>query len=199
MWDATDSSDEDSKPSASDHSNPLQRVTVWNPSTGKKLSGNAGVFKKNLANYLRTHPEWSVWHNDKQGHGRNRPQKRKLADREDEMDPDYRDACVIRHNPCKKVEDLDQKPSSSEQVRSSVFDHVAHRPATLDLWRSLLDVCARKAILAHTDVIDEVDADVMDQTTNCEGDLAVNDDSAANAGQQSLPTPWAGFETPSVG
>merc|ERR1712193_216858 len=29
------------------------RVTVWNPTTGKKLSGNAGVQKKNLAKYLR--------------------------------------------------------------------------------------------------------------------------------------------------
>merc|ERR1711939_711655 len=37
------------------------RVTVWNPSTGKKLSGNAGVQKKNLAKYLRTHPDWVVW------------------------------------------------------------------------------------------------------------------------------------------
>merc|ERR1711998_658858 len=38
-----------------------RRVTVWNPKTGKKLSGNAGVFKKNLAKYLRTHPDWVVW------------------------------------------------------------------------------------------------------------------------------------------
>merc|ERR1712216_180298 len=37
------------------------RVTVWNPTTGKKLSGNAGVQKKNLAKYLRTHPDWVVW------------------------------------------------------------------------------------------------------------------------------------------
>ena len=38
-----------------------RRITVWNPSTGKKLSGNAGVFKRNLEKYLRTHPAWVVW------------------------------------------------------------------------------------------------------------------------------------------
>ena len=38
-----------------------RRVTVWNPVTGKKLSGNAGVFKKNLDKYLRNHPEMKVW------------------------------------------------------------------------------------------------------------------------------------------
>merc|ERR1712093_646209 len=37
-----------------------QRVTVWNPSTGKKLSGNAGVMKRNLAKYLASHPDWVV-------------------------------------------------------------------------------------------------------------------------------------------
>merc|ERR1712188_92667 len=43
------------------------RVTVWNPTTGKKLSGNAGVQKKNLAKYLRTHPDWMVWNENHRG------------------------------------------------------------------------------------------------------------------------------------
>merc|ERR1711939_67125 len=45
----------------SDEDEETRRVTVWNPKTGKKLSGNAGVFKKNLSKYLRTHPDWVVW------------------------------------------------------------------------------------------------------------------------------------------
>merc|ERR1711959_208809 len=46
---------------ADDSDEETRRVTVWNPKTGKKLSGNAGVFKKNLAKYLRLHPDWVVW------------------------------------------------------------------------------------------------------------------------------------------
>merc|ERR1719473_928901 len=58
---------------AEDSDDDTRRVTVWNPKTGKKLSGNAGVFKKNLAKYLRTHPEWVVWTGqDKPNHPRKR-------------------------------------------------------------------------------------------------------------------------------
>merc|ERR1712046_306520 len=39
---------------------PTRRITVWNPKTGKRLSGNAGVMKRNLQRYLATHPEWEV-------------------------------------------------------------------------------------------------------------------------------------------
>ena len=35
-----------------------RRVTVWNPTTGKKLSGNASPFRRNLHKYLAAHPEW---------------------------------------------------------------------------------------------------------------------------------------------
>ncbi len=46
------------KDQACEYDDETRRVTVWNPKTGKKLSGNAGVFKRNLAKYLRTHPDW---------------------------------------------------------------------------------------------------------------------------------------------
>jgi len=35
-----------------------RRVTVWNPITGKKLSGNASPFRRNLHKYLAAHPDW---------------------------------------------------------------------------------------------------------------------------------------------
>jgi len=35
-----------------------RRVTVWNPITGKKLSGNAAPFRRNLQKYLASHPDW---------------------------------------------------------------------------------------------------------------------------------------------
>lgn len=35
-----------------------RRVTVWNPTTGKKLSGNASPFRRNLHKYLAAHPDW---------------------------------------------------------------------------------------------------------------------------------------------
>eukprot|EP00658_Telonema_sp_P-2_P028456 TRINITY_DN217_c0_g1_i4.p1 TRINITY_DN217_c0_g1~~TRINITY_DN217_c0_g1_i4.p1 ORF type:complete len:221 (+),score=36.55 TRINITY_DN217_c0_g1_i4:201-863(+) len=35
-----------------------KRVTVWNPITGKKLSGNASPFRRNLHKYLAAHPDW---------------------------------------------------------------------------------------------------------------------------------------------
>ena len=56
-----------------------KRVTVWNPTTGKKLSGNAGVFKKNLSRYLETHPDWSVW-KSKEGIANKAHPKRKRTD-----------------------------------------------------------------------------------------------------------------------
>merc|ERR1712100_596383 len=37
-----------------------QRVTVRNTLTGKKLSGNAGVMKRNLAKWMACHPDWVV-------------------------------------------------------------------------------------------------------------------------------------------
>merc|ERR1711959_883466 len=56
-----------------DEDEETRRVTVWNPKTGKKLSGNAGVFKKNLAKYLRTHPDWVVW----TGHDKDSPKRKR--------------------------------------------------------------------------------------------------------------------------
>merc|ERR1711998_795116 len=73
------------------------RVTVWNPTTGKKLSGNAGVQKKNLAKYLRTHPDWVVWNENHRGAlkrkridmelGRARQQQRQKIEISIQIDP----------------------------------------------------------------------------------------------------------------
>merc|ERR1712086_181860 len=35
-----------------------RHITVWNPLTGKKLSGNAAPFRRNLEKYLASHPDW---------------------------------------------------------------------------------------------------------------------------------------------
>merc|ERR1712166_367282 len=35
-----------------------RHITVWNPLTGKKLSGNAAPFRRNLQKYLASHPDW---------------------------------------------------------------------------------------------------------------------------------------------
>ena len=44
-----------------DENNALRRVTIWNPKERKKRSGNCAPFKKNLADYLRSHPDWEVF------------------------------------------------------------------------------------------------------------------------------------------
>merc|ERR1711871_1145369 len=103
-----------------------RRVTVWNPKTGKKLSGNAGVFKKNLAKYLRTHPDWVVW----TGQDKDSP-KRKRADYEGAS----KRARVDRYYP-REYKDIECKLESS-------------LPTTTTLWASLLVVCSEKSILAE--------------------------------------------------
>lgn len=40
-----------------------QRVTIWNSSGGRKVSGNAAPFRQNLKEYLQMHPEWEVYTN----------------------------------------------------------------------------------------------------------------------------------------
>ena len=39
----------------------LKRVTIWNPTDRKKSSGNRAPYKKNLEEYLRSHPGWEVY------------------------------------------------------------------------------------------------------------------------------------------
>lgn len=108
-----------------------RRVTVWNPKTGKKLSGNAGVFKKNLAKYLRTHPEWVVWTGqDKVGA---HPRKRGFP-----ADPLDRSPKRAR---------LDPELYSKE--KAAAIAHMDEVPTAASLWRSLLVVCSEKSILAE--------------------------------------------------
>jgi len=38
-----------------------RRVTMWNPTERRKISGNAAPFSRNLVNYLELHPEWEVY------------------------------------------------------------------------------------------------------------------------------------------
>merc|ERR1711939_40781 len=80
------------------------RVTVWNPTTGKKLSGNAGVQKKNLAKYLRTHPDWVVWNENHRGALKRkridmeleRARQEKIAIEEDHKMQQYKQARVTQ-------------------------------------------------------------------------------------------------------
>jgi len=38
-----------------------ERVTIWNPTERRKLSGNAAPFRRNLQEYLSLHPEWELY------------------------------------------------------------------------------------------------------------------------------------------
>ena len=104
-------------------------MTVWNPKTGKKLSGNAGVFKRNLARYLRTHPDWVVWNGqDKDSNSRRKNPK-----------PDYAPSP-------KRKRVNDYQPESKRMAYESAEDQM---PTSYALWKSLLAVCSEKSILAE--------------------------------------------------
>lgn len=134
---AYDTSEDDTTPSnaADDSDDETRRVTVWNPKTGKKLSGNAGVFKKNLAKYLRTHPEWVVWT------GQDKSPRRRAADAERSL---------------KRKRPANDRLSIEEDSKRKQFQEPG-MPTAQDLWRSLLAVCCEKAILAEVDSLDTED------------------------------------------
>merc|ERR1711939_268249 len=106
------------------------RVTVWNPTTGKKLSGNAGVQKKNLAKYLRTHPDWVVW-NENHRHAL----KRKRIDMELER---------ARQQQIQKI-DVEQDISIKVHIHSEEISQSM-------LWAHLLAVCSEE--FTHGDDLD---------------------------------------------
>merc|ERR1711959_253735 len=119
-----------------DEDEETRRVTVWNPKTGKKLSGNAGVFKKNLAKYLRTHPEWVVWT------GQDKSPRRRAADAE---------RSLKRKRSASDRLSIDERDSKHKQFQEPGM------PTAQDLWRSLLAVCCEKAVLAEVDALDTED------------------------------------------
>merc|ERR1711998_58149 len=101
------------------------RVTVWNPTTGKKLSGNAGVQKKNLAKYLRTHPDWVVW-NENHRHAL----KRKRIDMELERARQQRQKIEVEVQITTNKIHLEMAPE--ESISQSM------------LWAHLLAVCSEE-------------------------------------------------------
>jgi len=54
----------------------VHRVTIWNPTERRKISGNAAPFMRNLTSYLQLHPEWEVY-TDQDGDNKKRNKKRK--------------------------------------------------------------------------------------------------------------------------
>jgi len=115
---------------AYDDDDETRRVTVWNPKTGKKLSGNAGVFKRNLARYLRTHPDWIVW----TGQDKDSNFRRKRYD-------------VVPSPKRKRVNDY----QGSDAKRTAYQNQPREMPTSFTLWKSLLAVCSEKSILAEED------------------------------------------------
>merc|ERR1712167_142363 len=107
------------------------RVTVWNPSTGKKLSGNAGVQKKNLAKYLRTHPDWVVW-NENHRHAL----KRKRIDMELERARQQRQKIEVEEEITIKIQ------IQSDEISQSM------------LWAHLLAVCSEEFTHEDDDLSD---------------------------------------------
>jgi len=123
-----------------------RRVTVWNPKTGKKLSGNAGVFKKNLAKYLRTHPDWVVW----TGHEKAAEIKRRREYEAPHQSPNKR----------RMLETYKTCPAGYAMGYPSYDLQSSHQEplfTTAQLWRSLLVVCSEKSILAEVDASAESD------------------------------------------
>jgi len=116
-----------------DEDEETRRITVWNPKTGKKLSGNAGVFKKNLAKYLRTHPDWVVW----TGHDKDSPKRKRYSE-------------IEGANKRRQIDRLSLNDKTP-------LDGQNHLPTAASLWRSLLVVCSEKSIL------EEVGADSEDE------------------------------------
>merc|ERR1711998_587198 len=107
------------------------RVTVWNPTTGKKLSGNAGVQKKNLAKYLRTHPDWDVW-NENHRHAL----KRKRIDMELERARQQRQKTEVEEEIAIKIQ------IQSDEISQSM------------LWAHLLAVCSEEFTHEDDDLSD---------------------------------------------
>merc|ERR1711998_537823 len=107
------------------------RVTVWNPTTGKKLSGNAGVQKKNLAKYLRTHPDWVVW-NENHRHAL----KRKRIDMELERARQQRQKIEVEEEITIKIQ------IQSDEISQSM------------LWAHLLAVCSEEFTHEDDDLSD---------------------------------------------
>lgn len=125
---------------ADDDDDETRRVTVWNPKTGKKLSGNAGVFKRNLARYLRTHPDWIVWTGqDKEAFRR----KRQFTAQENS--PKRR-----------RVESYDYQADNKRRALEGLEDEM---PTAASLWKSLLAVCSEKSILAEVDGMESEEED----------------------------------------
>ena len=133
--------------SAEDDDDETRRVTVWNPKTGKKLSGNAGVFKRNLARYLRTHPDWIVWS------GQDKEAFRKKRFQVQEQSPKR-----------KRVHDYESNYDNKRRAIESLEDEM---PTAASLWKSLLAVCSESSILAEVDgmVSDEEEEEALPMRT----------------------------------
>merc|ERR1712093_194352 len=128
----------------SDEDEETRRVTVWNPKTGKKLSGNAGVFKKNLSKYLRTHPDWVVWTGQDKSPRRRAEMERNLKrKREERMFSEQVEAK-------RKQVDYDYRMGDA-------------LPTAAALWSSLLAVCSEKAILEVVECSGDTEDEAQDQ------------------------------------
>jgi len=128
----------------SDEDEETRRVTVWNPKTGKKLSGNAGVFKKNLSKYLRTHPDWVVWTGqDKSPRRRAEIERNFKRKREERMFSEQVEA---------KRKQVDYEYRMGDPL-----------PTAAALWSSLLAVCSEKAILEEVECSGDTEDEAQDQ------------------------------------
>jgi len=63
-----------------------ERVTIWNPSEGRKISGNAAPFRRNLKEYLQSHSEWEVYTD--QGACQNKNKRKQIHSKESSTIPE---------------------------------------------------------------------------------------------------------------
>jgi len=99
-----------------------KRVTLWNPTEKRKLSGNAAPFEGNVESYLIRHPVWEVFTNQDDSNAQRKCNKRRRPHGRPEpfpANPDF-DECILHiQGPAMPP----SKPSTDTQLHQQAALH----------------------------------------------------------------------------